>query len=57
MRQSGITVTAVTNIDGDEIATMPNNQKPKNAGEAKNEEKTSPKKEKRLFNRRGKKKD
>ena len=57
MRQSGITVTAVTNIDGDEIATMPNNQKQKNAGEAKNEEKTSPKKEKRLFNRRGKKKD
>ena len=51
MRQSGITVTAVTNIDGDEIAAMPNNQKPKN------EEKTSPKKEKKLFNRRGKKKD
>ena len=51
MRQSGITVTAVTNIDGDKIATTPNNQKPKN------EEKTSPKKEKKLFNRRGKKKD
>ena len=51
MRQSGITVTAVTNIDGDEIATTPNNQKPKN------EEKTSPKKEKKLFNRRRKKKD
>ena len=51
MRQSGITVTAVTNIDGDKIATTLNNQKPKN------EEKTSPKKEKKLFNRRGKKKD
>ena len=57
MRLSGIKVTAVTNIDGDEIATMPNNQKPKNACQTKNKEKTSPKKEKKLFNRRGKKKD
>ena len=57
MRQSGITVTSVTNVDGKEITNRPKNQKPENTGPKKNEEKTSPKKEKKLFNRRRKKKD
>ena len=57
MRQSGITVTSVTNADGKEIANRPKNQNPENTVPKRNEEKTSAKKGKKIFNRRGKKKD
>ena len=55
MRQSGITVTAVTNIDGKEIENRPNNRKPENKESKKIEEKISSKKERKSSNRRGRK--
>ncbi len=55
MRQSGITVTSVTSVDGKEIENRPNNRKPENKESKKIEEKISSKKERKSSNRRGRK--
>lgn len=55
MRQSGITVTSVTNVAGKEIENRSNNRKPENKESKKIEEKISSKKERKSSNRRGRK--